>query len=112
VTDKEDQPIDLWFELVHTDESDVQTTYRRAMRELADHPNYEGGRKQAGLISIGDIEHGLGNEQGGFEAATIDIVYADQIDRMFRDLLDSDELEGDEIYVKLASRAGRASGEP
>jgi hypothetical protein len=109
---KEDEPIDLWIELVHTDENDVVTTYRRAMRELADHPNYEGGRKPAGLISIGDIEHGLGNEQGGFEAATIDILYADQIDRLFRDLLDTDELEGDDLYVKLASREGRASGEP
>lgn len=105
--------IDLWVEIVHTDYPTGDTvTHRRAMVELADPATYEGGRKQGGLLGVGDIEHGLGNEQGGFEAATVDISYADSADRLFRNLLADQELEGDEVRIKITTIEGRLAGVP
>lgn len=102
--------VDLWVEIVHTDyPTGAQTTYRRAMVDLADPPEYQGGLKSGGLLGVGDVEHGLGNEQGGFEAATVDIAYADSADRLFRNLLADQELEGDEVRIKMATTAGRAA---
>jgi len=102
--------VDLWVEIVHTDfPTGDQTTYRRAMVDIADDPTYQGGLKSGGLLGVGDIEHGLGNEQGGFEAATVDIAYADSADRLFRNLLAGQELEGDEVRIKLATPAGRVA---
>lgn len=104
------QSLDVWVEIVHTAyPSGDQTVYRRSMVELADPPDYEGGRKPGGLLAVGDVEHGLGNEQGGFEAATVDISYADGADRLFRNLLADQELEGDEVRIKLATIQGRAA---
>lgn len=103
--------VDLWIELVHTDyPTEVQTTYRRSLVELGDLSTYRGGRKAAGLISAGEIEHGLANEQGRLEAATVELVFSDALDRFFRNLLLDQELEGDEIRVCMATPAARAAG--
>ncbi len=103
--------VDLWVELVHTDyPTEVVTTYRRSLVELADLSTYRGGRKPAGLISVGEIEHGLANEQGGLEAATVELVFSDALDRFFRTLLSDQDLEGDEIRVCMATPAARAAG--
>lgn len=100
--------VDLWVEIVHQDyPSGARTTHRRAMLDLADAPSYQGGLKSGGLLAVGDVEHGLGNEQGGFEAATVEIAYADSADRLFRNLLLDQELEGDEVRIKLATIQGR-----
>jgi hypothetical protein len=98
--------VDVWVQIVHTDEQDVQTTYRRSLIEIATHQNL---RVEAGLLAVGDIEHGLGNEQGSFEAATVQISFTDTIDRLFRTLCDSEELEGDEITVLAETPEGRAA---
>lgn len=101
----------IWVELVHTDyPSGTISTYRRSFVEMGDLPAYQGGRKTEGLKAIGDVEHGLSSEQGSMEAASVDITYADQVDRLFRDLLDSQDLENDEIRIKMATRAGRTAG--
>lgn len=103
--------IDIWIELVHTDyPSGDKTTYRRSFASLDDRPDYEGGYKKEGLKAIGDVEHGLGNEEGAFEASSIEVHYADQVDRLFRELEEDQELEGDEIYIKAASPAARIAG--
>ncbi len=102
--------LEPWIELVHLDyPSDVKTTYRRAFEELADDGDYEGGRKQSGVLLIGEIEHGLGNEQGGFEAGTATLQLSDIRDRLFRDLSADQEIDGDEYRVKLASDQARAA---
>lgn len=103
--------LEPWLELVHTDyPSDVKTTYRRAFEELADDSTYEGGRKESGLLAIGEIEHGLGNEQGGFEAATVDIELSDIRDRLIRELADDQDFDGDEARIKVATDGARALG--
>ncbi len=103
--------LEPWIELVHQDyPTDVKTTYRRAFEELADDDTYQGGRKESGVLAIGDIEHGLGNDQGGFEAGTATLQLSDIRDRLFRELADDQELDGDEYRVKLASDAARAVG--
>ncbi len=108
--------LDLWIELVHTVYPPTglgpitQTKYSRALRELADDPSYYNGRKPEGLVSIGEVEHGLGNEQGAFEAANVDINYADHVDRLVRELLAVSSIDGDELRVYMASPAARAAG--
>jgi len=102
--------VDMWIALHHRNypaTSPETTTYRRALVELADDPDYHGGRKEAGLLTVGDIEHGLGNESGGFEAADCDLHLSDAVDRWIRTLLDGQEIEGDEIEIYLASRESR-----
>ena len=103
--------VDLWIALHHKayPSGDI-TTYRRALVDLADDPDYYGGRKQAGLLTVGDVEHGLGNESGEFEAASCDLHFSDALDRWIRTLLEDEELEGDEIEIYLASPEGRAAG--
>lgn len=115
LTGKEHAGIEVWAELVHTPypaQSPAQVTYRRAMGELADDSDYEGGRKPEGLLTVGDVENALGNEQGGPEAGTVELQFTDVIDRTFRGLLEDQDLEGDEIRVKLASDAARKAGTP
>ncbi len=105
--------LDLWVDLVHTDyPSAVVTTYRHALTDLADAPTYEGGRKTGRLLSLGSVGHGLSNEQGGFSASSVDLAFSDAADRHFRTLLNTQDLEGDELRVKLASPAARAAGSP
>lgn len=105
--------VDIWVEILHTDyPSGLQTTYRRSLSELPDLPSYRGGRKAAGLLSVGDVEHGLSNEQGSFEAATVDLEFSDAPDRFWRTLLETQDLEGDEVTVCLASKAARDAGVP
>lgn len=102
--------VEVWIELVHTAyPSGTKTTYRRAMVPLADPPTYHGGYKSDGVLAIGDIEHGAGNEQDGFEAATVTAQYADETDRLFRDMLDDQDLEGDELRVKIATDRARVT---
>lgn len=101
---------ETWVEVDHVDyPSEDVTTYRRSFEELDDDGDYEGGRKESGLLSIGDIEHGLGNEQGGFEAASVDIQLSDIRDRLFRTLADDQDLEGDEVRIKGATDGARAA---
>lgn len=111
VTDGEtlkDKPqVDLWFDLRHLDTSDVTTAYQRAKVELGDLNTYERGRKSAGLMALGDIEYSISNEQGGPETATINIQYSDAQDRLLRTQLETEEYEGDEIYIKAASPVAR-----
>lgn len=103
--------VEVWTELVHTDyPSGTKTTYRQAMVPLADDPTYHGGYKKEGLVAVGAIEHALGNERGGLEAATVDIEYSDVPDKQYRLLLASQELAGDEVRVKAASDTARAAG--
>jgi hypothetical protein len=109
LTGKDLLGIGFWIEIHHVDyPTEDVTIYRRALGpEIADLADYEGGRKSEGVLAIGDVEHGLGNEQGDDEAATIDIEYSDIVDRLFRNLLENQELEGDEVYIKAASRQAR-----
>lgn len=104
------ETVEVWTELVHTDEDGNATTYRQACVPLADDPTYEGGYKKDGLLAVGDIEHAAGNEHGGIEAATVDLEYTDAVDGQYRELLDTEDIEGDELYVKVASDEGRAAG--
>ncbi len=105
---KQGRGIEAWAELRHVEypSGDV-TIYRRAFVELGDRAEYEGGRKPRGLLSVGEIENAIGNEQGGFEAATLELEFSDEDDRLFHDLADDQELEGDEIYIKQASDEAR-----
>jgi len=103
--------IDVWMDLIHTDyPSGTQTTYRRSLVELGDLSTYEGGRKPAGLLSVGSVDHGLSNEQGGFAAANTTIKFGDETDRFIRNLADSQDLEYDEVRIKLASPPARLAG--
>lgn len=95
--------VDVWIDYYHRDDSSGITRYGRAGVTLA-HPNtYEGGYKPSGLQALGDIEYGISNEQGGHESPSINIKYADHIDRFIRNLLETEELEGDEVHIKMAS---------
>jgi hypothetical protein len=100
--------VEVWTELV--DPLGTHTTIKQAMIPLADPSDY----KSDGLRAMGSVEHALGNEQNGFEAATVDVQYRDRpIDRVYRNLLASSQIEGDELYVKAGSDALReAGGEP
>lgn len=99
---------ELWVDLVHEDyPSLVKTTYRRALAEIADDPSFYGGRKPAGLLAVGDVEHGLSNEQNTFEAATVDLEFSDANDLFIRDLLYTQDLEGDEVRIYLSDKARR-----
>lgn len=89
--------VEVWVELVHEG-----TTYRRAMVPLGD--ANEGGYKAPGLSAVGVIEHALGNERGGYEPATLSIEMSDVFDNLLRDIIAADEeIEGDELRVKVAS---------
>ncbi len=110
LTGKEHAGVEAWMRLYHRDyPSGVVTMFQRSLVELADPPAYEFGRKSEGLLSIGDIEHAIGNEQGGFEASTVDLQLSDAIDRTVRILLDDQDLEGDEVDVLMASDAARGA---
>lgn len=54
---------------------------------------------RGGLLASGRIEHALGNEQGGYEVATISLGFFDEQDRLMRS--GADDIEGDELRVKL-----------
>lgn len=102
--------VDFWIAIHHVDyPSGTVTVYRKALVELADLSTYYGGRKEGGLLTIGAVEHGLGNEQGGFEAASADFNLSDAIDRWFRTLADGQDMDGDEVEIYLASPAARAT---
>ena len=104
--------IDIWMEINHQDyPSNDITTYRRGTIALAHVATYEGGVKDDGVESIGDIQHAISNEQGGFEAAAVDIQYAD-LDRLLRNTLGDQELEGDEMSIRLASPGAAANNIP
>ncbi len=109
LTGKDGRGVEAWIELNHIDypSGDV-TQILRAQVPLDDPSDYEGGYKTDGLLAIGDVEHSLGNERGGFEAATVDVQLTDARDDTFRDLADDQEFEGDELFVKLASDEARA----
>lgn len=110
MTGKEHAGVEVWLRWYHRDypSGDVEML-QRALVELADPPDYEFGRKEEGLLSIGDIEHAIGNEQGGFEASTVDLQLSDAIDRKVRILLDDQELEGDEVHFLMASDLARGA---
>ncbi len=78
-TGKDEESVEVWVEINHIDDpsGDVQPILR-AMVPLADPPDYHGGYKPEGLQAVGDVEHALGNERGGFEAATVDIRIFDE----------------------------------
>ncbi len=102
--------LEPWIELDHIDyPTEVLTTYRRAFEELGDVDTYEGGRKESGMLAIGTIEHSLSNEQGGFEAATVNLGLSDVRDRLIRDLSETQDLDLDEFRIKLASDEARAN---
>ena len=104
------QTVDVWIDFYHRDDAATITRYCRAGVTLA-HPNtYEGGNKPSGLKALGDVEYGISNEQGGNEAPSINIQYADHIDRLVRNLLETEELEGDEVYVKMATPTAQSAG--
>lgn len=95
--------LDVWIELHHKNyPAGDYTDIKRGMRELADHPD-DGGRKIAGLLGVGDIEHGLGDD---FEAMSVDLRFSD-IDRTFRELLETEELEYDELTILAAAPTTR-----
>lgn len=71
---------------------------------------YFGGLKSEGLVAVGDLEHGLGNESGAFEASSVDLLFSDTIDRLFRTLLTDQDLDGNEVRVYAASPAARLAG--
>ncbi len=111
--DQEANGIEPWIELIHEEypASNGITIYRRAFEELADDPNvFESGRKESGVLAIGEIENALGNEQGGFEAATVEIQLSDIRDRLMRNLAADQDIDGDEVRVKACTDAGRAAG--
>lgn len=111
LTGKEAEGVEPWIELVHEDyPSGDKTIYRRAFEELGDDEDYQGGRKPAGLIAVGTIEHGVGNLQQGYSAASLDVEQSDAREPLIRELSDDQDLDGDELYVKVASDAGRAAG--
>jgi hypothetical protein len=106
---------DLYVEFEHEyypATSPTTETFIRAFVDLADAPTVEGGRKAGGLQGIGNVRKSLGNEQGGPTATTVEITYSDVDDRLFRNLLEGEELEGDEIRIKMATRAGRQAATP
>lgn len=98
--------VEVWIELAHGDGGQV---IRRAQVPLGD-TNF-GGRKPAGLLGVGTIEHALGNEQGGYEPATLNLTFSDADTgggSLFRaGIGNREEFEGDEVRVKLASDALR-----
>ena len=98
LSDKDGQGVEAWVEVNHVDypSGDVEPILR-AMVPLADPADYEGGYKTDGLLAVGDVEHALGNERGGFEATTVDVQLTDARDNAFRALADDQEVEGDEL---------------
>lgn len=97
--------IEIWAELVHTDASGQVTTFRRAVMPLGHDADFEGGYKEAGLVEVGAIDHAIGNEQGGYEPAAVTVTFTDVFDNFIRKLLRTDQLEGDELRIKVASDA-------
>lgn len=104
--------IDVYAELVHTADNGSVTTYRHALTDLAHPSTYDGGRKAGRLLSLGEVSHGLSSEQGGNAASAVDLAFSDAADRHFRDLLETEDLEGDELRLKAASPVGVAAGTP
>lgn len=103
--------VDIWVEVdVKSYPSNAITTYRRSLAELGDLDTYFGGRKTSGLIDSGNLEHGMGTEVGTFESASADFNFSDTIDRLFRTLLTSQDLDGNEVRVYAASPTARAAG--
>lgn len=87
--------------------TDVVTAYPRAMVELGDVPTYDGGRKPAALIGLGTVQNSIGNELGTPEAASVDVQLTDANDNFVRNMLDDQDMEGDEVDVKMASDLAR-----
>ena len=104
--------VDLWVTWHHVDyPSGITTPYHFSLAELADDPSYYGGRKPAGLLSVGTISYGCGTETNGFAASSADIRVSDALLRRVRTILGDQTLDGDRIEVYLASRAARDAGD-
>ncbi len=85
-----DGTANLWVEI-----ADGTTETKVAAVWLADAAVVARG----GLLASGRVEHALGNEQGGYEVATISLGFFDEQDRLMRS--GADDIEGDELRVKL-----------
>jgi hypothetical protein len=108
LTGKNGIGVEAWIEINHIDHpSGDVTQILRAKVPLADPSTYHGGYKTDGLLAVGNVEHAFGNERGGFEAATVDVRLFDKDPKTFRVLADTQEFEGDELFVKLASDEAR-----
>ena len=102
--------LDLWCTIYHVDyPSGTVVPYSFSLVDLADAPSYYNGRKEAGLLTVGNIEHGLSNETNGLETASIDLNFQDALLRHFRTLFDTQNLEGDEVELYIASPTARAA---
>lgn len=113
LTGKSAKGVEPWIVVHHREyPSDTITTHQRAMVELADPPTVEGGRKVAGLMAIGTVQNSLGNEQGRPEAGSVDIRSSDAKDRWMRELVETQDLSGDELHIKFWSDVARAAGTP
>lgn len=110
LTGKDRLTVEAWIE-VNTEDypSGDAVQLLRAHVPLADDSTYEGGSKADGLLAIGDVEHALGNEQGGFEATTVDVQISGAHDSTIHTDADDQDFGGAELIVKLASDAARAA---
>ncbi len=113
LTGKDRRTVEAWIEVNTVDyPSGDPVQLLRAMVPLADDPDYEGGSKTDGLLAVGDVEDALGNEQGGFEATTVDVQISGAHDNTIHTSADDQDFGGAELIVKLASDEARAAGTP
>lgn len=106
---KEFAGIEVWVRLYRTSFPDgAVSMIQRAMVDLADLPSYEFGRKAGGLLSVGDVGHSIGNEKGGVETGDVNLKFVD-VDHEFRIWINTQDLEGDEVEILMASDAARGA---
>jgi hypothetical protein len=110
LTGKDRLTVEAWVEVnTETIHLAMPVQLLRANVPLADDSDYEGGSKTDGLLAIGDVEHALGNEQGGPEATTVDVQISGARDNTIHTDADDQDFGGAEVIVKLASDDARAS---
>lgn len=113
LTGKDRRTVEAWIEINSVDyPSGDPVQLLRASVPLDDDSDYEGGYKTDGLLAIGDVEDALGNEQGGFEATTVDVQVSGAHDNTIHTEADDQDFGGAELIVKLASDETRAAGTP
>ena len=76
-----------WVELYHKDSSGADQTYLWAPVDLTDASTYYGGYKEPRLLGMGDINRGLSDRMGQYEAAEWSFTVSDT-DRLVRGFFD------------------------
>lgn len=106
-----------WVEFYHVDAAGMAKTYRWAGTTIADPVSYQGGRKEARVLTFGHYELALSDRQGRLDGATLSFELNDLPDASGNSLLRGFlgeaaqvALRNVEVVIKMISDVDRRAG--